>query len=60
MATPKRPRRRRTPKPLKPGTFGYAAGSVFEVDNNGRMRPRPDLGPGSGTFKHKYYKPPKR
>ncbi len=43
-------------KTFKPGTFVYHGGMVFEIDNLGKKRARKDLGPNSGTFKHKYYK----
>lgn len=44
----------------KPGSFIYHGGMVFEIDNSGTKRPRKDLGPNSGTFKHKYYKSGKK
>ena len=39
----------------KPGSFLYAGGMVFEVDNCGRRRPRKDIGPGHGKMKHKFF-----
>jgi hypothetical protein len=44
-------------KKPKPGTFVYGGGTVFEIDANGKKRPRPDLGPDhKGKFKPKYSK----
>lgn len=45
---------------LKPGSFTYHGGMVFEIDASGKKRPRKDLGPNSGKFTHKYYKKPKK
>lgn len=40
----------------KPGDFVYHGGMVFEIDDQGKERPRKDLGPDyKGNFKHKYY-----
>jgi hypothetical protein len=42
---------------LKPGSFVYHGGMVFEIDNAGKSTPRKELGPGyNGNFKHKFYK----
>lgn len=43
----------------RPGQFLYYGGMVFEVDNCRRRRPRKDIGPGHGKYKHKFYKPSK-
>ena len=45
---------------LRPGQFAFGkGGTVHEVDNLGRMHPRPDLAPKTkGPWKHQHYKKP--